>query len=97
MDTAGNRNLLLVWALLVGVTLVSWLIGARHGQGAYLRDPAITAGVLLIAAIKVRIIVRRFMEVHRAPALLCRLTDAWLLLATALLLGIYGLQVGLTQ
>jgi hypothetical protein len=43
----------------------------------------------------VRIIFREFMEVRDAPALLCRLTDAWVVLIAVVLLGSYfvGLQL----
>jgi hypothetical protein len=91
-----ERKLLAVWALLVGVTLLSWLIGANHGHGAFVRTPAITVGVLLIAALKARIIIRRFMEANDAPALLRRLTDGWLLLAMGMLLLVYGMGLGVT-
>ena len=43
----------------------------------------------MIALIKVRIIFREFMEVRNAPVLLCRLTDAWVVLIGARLLGCY--------
>jgi hypothetical protein len=42
-----------------------------------------------IALIKVRIIFREFMEVRHAPAWLCRLTDAWVVLIGVCLLGSY--------
>jgi hypothetical protein len=45
--------------------------------------------VIVIALIKVRIIFREFMEVRQAPVLLCRLTDAWVVLIGAALLGSY--------
>ena len=55
----------------------------------------VTSGVIVIAVIKVRIIFREFMEVRQAPVLLCRLTDAWVVLIAASLLGSYftGMQV----
>jgi hypothetical protein len=55
----------------------------------------VTSSVIVIALIKVRIIFREFMEVRDAPVLLCRLTDAWVVLIAAVLLGSYfvGLQV----
>jgi Prokaryotic Cytochrome C oxidase subunit IV len=90
-----ERKLLLVWALLVGVTLLSWQIGANHGHGVFVRTPAITFGVLAIAALKARIIIRRFMEASDAPALLRRLTDGWLLLATGALVVVYALRLGI--
>ena len=60
-------------------------------------DPSavVTSSVIVIALIKVRIIFREFMEVRGAPVLLCRLTDAWVVIMAAVLLGSYfiGMQV----
>ena len=53
----------------------------------------VTSGVIVIALIKVRIIFREFMEVRQAPALLCRLTDAWVLLIGAALFGCYFIGI----
>ena len=49
----------------------------------------VTVTAILIALVKVRIIFREFMEVRHAPAWLRRLTDAWVLLVGAALLGSY--------
>jgi hypothetical protein len=49
----------------------------------------VTSSVIVIALVKVRIIFREFMEVRQAPALLCRLTDAWVVLMAVALLGCY--------
>ena len=54
----------------------------------------VTSSVIVIALIKVRIIFREFMEVRHAPVLLCRLTDAWVVVMAAALLGCYF--VGMT-
>jgi hypothetical protein len=42
-----------------------------------------------LALVKVRLIFREFMQVRNAPALLCRITDLWVLLIGAALLGSY--------
>ena len=52
-------------------------------------NAAVTASAIVIALIKVRIIFREFMEVRHAPALLCRLTDVWVVLIGVCLLGSY--------
>jgi hypothetical protein len=54
----------------------------------------VTSSVIVIALVKVRIIFREFMEVRQAPVLLCRLTDAWVVMMAAALLGCYF--VGMT-
>jgi hypothetical protein len=84
-----ETRLALVWLVLSAVTLASWWIGARHGAQAHARDAAVTVGVILIAALKVRIIVGEFMEARHAPALLRRMADGWLAGLVLALLGIY--------
>jgi hypothetical protein len=49
----------------------------------------VTVSAIVIALVKVRIIFREFMEVRHAPALLRRLTDAWVLIIGVCLLGSY--------
>jgi hypothetical protein len=39
--------------------------------------------------VKVRIIMREFMEVRNAPVLLCRLTDAWIGGMSVAMIGFY--------
>jgi len=89
-----NKRLLVVWVVLASLTLsYLWI---DHSVGGALRASAVvTSGVIVIAVIKVRIIFREFMEVRQAPVLLCRLTDAWVVLIAASLLACYfiGMQV----
>ncbi len=89
-----NKRLLVVWMMLASLTLVYlWIDHTANGS---LRSSAlITSSVIIIALVKVRIIFREFMEVRNAPVLLCRLTDGWVVIIGAALLGCYfvGLQV----
>lgn len=89
MSERTDRRLSLAFALLTSVTLLSWWLGTRDGPQSFRPDVAITVGVLLIAALKVRVIAWEFMELRAAPSLLRLLADAWLALLTALLLGVY--------
>jgi hypothetical protein len=89
----GNR-LTAAWLGLSLITLVSWWIGANHGKGHFEPNVVVTSAVLLIAAVKTRVIMREFMEVRHAPALLRRLTDAWIVLVFGLLLVLYWFGVG---
>jgi hypothetical protein len=84
-----EKRISAVWLALSVITIVSWLIGAPHGHESFQLNAAITFSVLVIAAIKVRIIMREFMEIRGAPALLRNLTDAWLLTAFTIMLGVY--------
>jgi ABC-type transport system involved in Fe-S cluster assembly fused permease/ATPase subunit len=83
-----NKRLLIVWVVLAALTL-SYLWIDRRAGGTLRASAVVTSGVVVIAVIKVRIIFREFMEVRQAPALLCRLTDAWVVLIAVSLLGCY--------
>ncbi|MGN6335273.1 cytochrome C oxidase subunit IV family protein [Mycobacterium sp.] len=89
-----NKRLLFVWVILAALTL-AYLWIDRSVDGALQSSAVVTSSVIVIALVKVRIIFREFMEVRDAPVLLCRLTDAWVVLIAAVLLASYfvGLQV----
>ena len=90
MSITGNKRLLLVWAILTTMTLVYvWLDHSADRGGAVGASTVVTVSAIVIALIKVRIIFREFMEVRHAPALLCRLTDGWVVLIGVCLLGSY--------
>jgi hypothetical protein len=90
MSTAYNKRLLIVWAVLSAMTLVYvWLDHTADENGTLRASTVVTVSAIVIALIKVRIIFREFMEVRHAPLLLCRLTDAWVVLVAACLLGSY--------
>ena len=83
-----NKRLLVVWVVLASLTLAYLWID--HSVAGSLRASAVvTSSVIVIAVVKVRIIFREFMEVRQAPALLCRLTDVWVILIAVSLLGTY--------
>lgn len=89
-----NKRLLLVWLILASLTLGYLVID--HSVGGSPRFSAVvTSSVIVIALIKVRIIFREFMEVRNAPVLLCRLTDAWVVVMGAVLLGCYFVGMNL--
>ena len=87
IDIKFNKRLLVVWLVLVSLTLTYlWL---DHAHGSLKPSALVTATVIVIAVVKVRIIFREFMEVRQAPVLLCRLTDAWVILIAVSLLTTY--------
>lgn len=92
-----KKRLPFVWLVLAALTVAYlWIDHSSQDQAGSLKASAVvTSSVIVIALVKVRIIVREFMEVREAPVLLCRLTDAWLVLIGVALLGCYfvGLQV----
>lgn len=90
MTPSLNTRLFVVWLILVGIT-VSYLFidrsAAQHGVAT--ASTVVTVAAVCLALIKVRIIMREFMEVRGAPQLLCRLTDFWVLLMGVAMLGVY--------
>lgn len=89
-----NSRLLVVWLVLAALT-VSYLWIDHSADGSPRSNVVVTCGVIVIALVKVRIIFREFMEARQAPALLRRLTDAWVLLIAAGLFGSYFVGLAL--
>ncbi len=83
-----NKRLWVVWVVLASLTM-SYLVIDHSADGALRPSAVVTSSVIVIAVVKVRIIFREFMEVRQAPALLCRLTDAWVILIAVSLLACY--------
>ncbi|OBI16711.1 MULTISPECIES: cytochrome C oxidase subunit IV family protein [unclassified Mycobacterium] len=89
-----NKRLLGVWLILASLTLAYLWID--HSVGTAPKSSAVvTSSVIVIALVKVRIIFREFMEVRNAPALLGRLTDAWVVAMATALLGCYFVGMSL--
>jgi hypothetical protein len=82
-----EKRLLVVWLALSAITLAQLGVGSRGGEDGLGANAAISAGAIAIALVKVRIIIREFMEVRHAPVLLGRLTDLWVVLTGVILLG----------
>jgi hypothetical protein len=90
---ATKSRLGIVLALLVFVTLLSWFLGTGGGGHPTKVNLAISAAVIFIALLKVRLILREFMEVGMAPAWVRRTSDAWLaIFFTALFVVHYIVQ-----
>ena len=90
VETGFNKRLFAVWAILVAISLAYLGIdrAATH-QGIPTASTVVTVGAICLALIKVRIIMREFMEVRAAPRVLRRLTDFWVLLMATAMLGVY--------
>jgi hypothetical protein len=84
-----EKRLIVIWLALSAITIMQLWVGSLDGQAVLVRNSAIAAGAIGIALVKVRIIIREFMEVRHAPVLLGRLTDLWVVLTGAILLGGY--------
>lgn len=81
-----------VWLLLSLVTVAAALLARLGGRSEFSPSTAVTVAVVAIAAFKVRLVVRQFMEVRAAPPWLRRLTDGWVLTLLGSILGIYLLS-----
>ncbi len=81
-----------IWMLLILATGLSWWLG--HGPEAADSRPYAATGLVVIAAIKIRLVVRYFMEVRDAPLALQWVMDGWLLAMCAGILGTYWLGLG---
>ena len=90
MSGTFNKRLAIVWLVLTAMTLAYvWLDQSADDDGTFRASTIVTVSAIVIALIKVRIIFREFMEVRHAPVMLRRLTDAWVVLMAACLLGSY--------
>jgi len=90
MEDGSNRRLFVVWLILVAISLVYlWIDHSATHQGIPTASTVVTMVAICFALIKVRIIMREFMEVRGAPPVLRRLTDYWVLLMAVALFGAY--------
>jgi hypothetical protein len=89
VNTGFEKRLMVVWLALSAITIAQLGLGSLDGQDVLRPNAAITSSAIVIALVKVRIIIREFMEVRHAPLLLCRLTDLWVVLTGVSLLGCY--------
>jgi hypothetical protein len=78
-----------IWLLLVLATGLSWWLG--HGPDGAASQRYVATGLVLIAAVKIRLVVQYFMEVRDAPLALKLVLDAWLLLMCGSILITYWL------
>jgi heme/copper-type cytochrome/quinol oxidase subunit 4 len=82
-----DRSLLLSWAVLVALTLISF----ESAWGlAWLRNPAAAIALVIgVALLKVRIVILNFMEVKAAPWILRGPLEAWVVLIAGGILGLW--------
>jgi cytochrome c oxidase subunit IV len=82
-----DRPLLAAWAILLGLTLLSF--ESSWGSGRLASPGLAVAAAIGIAMIKVRIVILHFMEVRHAPWALRGPIEAWLLALAAGILGLW--------
>ena len=80
-----------VWLLLMLATGLSWWLGLDHGMPSDQSSDYryISIGLIIIAFIKVRIVIRYFMEVRQAPLALKLVCDAWVVLVCGTIIYLY--------
>jgi heme/copper-type cytochrome/quinol oxidase subunit 4 len=75
----------IVWAALMLATCAStWLLSKNS-----VRPEVATVAIMLVAAVKVRLVIGYFMEVRGAPLALRFICDGWLFAVTALIVSVY--------
>lgn len=89
MNRRFEKRLIIVWLALSAITLAQLAVASLGKQAPLTPNAAVTSSAIVIALIKVRVIIREFMEVRHAPVLLGRLTDLWLVVTGVSLLGCY--------
>ena len=94
MNRRFESRLLFVWLALSGITLAQWAVGSLGATDSLRPNAAVTSCAIVIALLKVRVIMREFMELRHAPVLLCRLADLWVVLTGVSLLGCYFVGMG---
>ncbi|ANI38030.1 prokaryotic cytochrome C oxidase subunit IV family protein [Mycolicibacterium vaccae 95051] len=73
-----TRLMTWTWAVLTAITVGSWWLAPAHFTGTVHASTAITALVLVLTLVKVRLILWNFMEVRTAPRWLKASADVWL-------------------
>jgi hypothetical protein len=90
VDNGSNKRLFVAWLILVAISLAYlWIDHSATPHGVPTASTVVTVGAICLALIKVRIIMREFMEVRTAPRVLCGLTDLLVLLMAVAMLGVY--------
>lgn len=82
---ASSKRISLVWIVLMTITCVSTWGMSKEGI-----PPAVaTVAIFLLAAWKIRLVLAHFMELRNAPQRWRLLFEAWVILVTAAISGIY--------
>ncbi|NKY42519.1 cytochrome C oxidase subunit IV family protein [Nocardia cerradoensis] len=85
-----KRFIIYSWAALTAITVLTWRLAPGHAEAHEgTGGKALVAAIVVLGMIKCRVITHSFMEVRRAPRWLGIVTDTWLVIVWAVLLGIY--------
>jgi hypothetical protein len=90
VETRVSKPRFVSWLVLVAITLAYvWIDHVADNGSVRTASVVVTVIAIVVALVKVRIIMREFMEVRHAPTLLRRVTDLWIMLMAAAMLGAY--------
>jgi hypothetical protein len=90
VELLAGKRLTVAWLVVVGITLMYLGIdGATDDSGVLAASTAATVAAIVLALVKLRIIMREFMEVRHAPRILRTLTDVLVAVMAVALLGSY--------
>lgn len=89
MRSLAAHRVTIAWTIASALTLLSWWLRVEHDGADVSASTAATMGVLAVALVKCRLILREFMGVRRAPTWLKLGTDLWLVGMWAAILGLY--------
>lgn len=95
MPRSVTTSTTLVWALLMSVTGLSWLLGSSVANTSSAQGLHVGAmiGLLALTLFKVRLVIRHFMEVRTAPWQLRVIFDLWLVGTGVALVATYSLSL----
>ena len=96
MNRRFETRLTFVCLALSAITLAQLALGSLGERESLTPNAAVTSSAIVIALVKVRVIMREFMEVRHAPLWLCRLTDLWVASTGVSLLGSYFVGMALS-
>jgi hypothetical protein len=90
VELSDKRRLFITWLVLVAITVMYlWIDRSADDAGTLVASTTVTVAAIGLALVKFRIIMREFMDVRHAPAILRRLTDLLVALIAVALLGSY--------
>jgi hypothetical protein len=87
---SAERRLSVAWVVVVTITLIYLVIDGSVDDSDVMRASTVASVAAIgLALIKVRIVMREFMDVRHAPRILRTVTDALVLTMGVFLLGTY--------
>lgn len=89
MEVGSGTRLFIVWLVLSALTFSQLAVGSAESESPLTPSAWVSTSAILFALVKVRIILREFMEVRHAPARLRRISDVWVLVTALVLVGSY--------